>query len=566
MASNDTAGTGSPGFPDEQAAQMLATQQRLRGLLQANRALIGDLNLSAMLLRVTQAACELVDARYAALGVKSPAGGMEQFIAVGIDEATRAGIGPLPEGKGLLGALVDDPRPIRLSDIADDPRSVGFPAHHPPMRAFLGVPIRVREEVFGNLYLTRDDDRPFSADDEDLVTSLAATAGVAIENARLYDQARRRQDWLAAEAEITRHLLSSSGEDPFAVIARRLRQVADADAVNVLLPGRDASQISVAAAVGTGSDTLAARSYPAGDPAVRSALAVDAAVLVADYERQSDDVLPLSEVMAVGPVMVIPLERAPRRRGMLVLARARGRDPFTTSDLELATTFANHAAIALELADGRANRERVVVLEDRDRIARDLHDHVIQRLFAAGLTIESVATGLAEGTRGADRLVEVVTDLDATISQIRTSIFQLRGPRAGQGDAVRARIVQVAAELAPLLGFAPQVSFSGAVDTLVPDYLGDDVLAVIREALTNVARHAHADEVIVEVTATADRVQIEVTDDGVGIGETGRRSGLANLATRAEQRGGSFELVSPLKDKDQSSRGGTRLLWSVPVE
>jgi GAF domain-containing protein len=246
----------------DRAQEVMAAQNRLRGLLRANRVIVGDLALPAVLRRIVAAACELVDARYGALSVLSPVGGLDEFVTVGIDEETAARIGHLPEGKGLLGALIDDPRPIRLSRIESDPRSVGFPEHHPPMSSFLGVPVRVRAEVFGNLYLTRDDDQEFTEDDEELVASLAATAGVAIENARLFEEARRRQDWLAASAEITQQLLSNQGEEPLRVIARRVQQVADADAVNVVLPTQDGRRLMVEVATGVGADQLTAMSYP----------------------------------------------------------------------------------------------------------------------------------------------------------------------------------------------------------------------------------------------------------------------------------------------------------------
>ncbi|SHF54496.1 Histidine kinase-, DNA gyrase B-, and HSP90-like ATPase [Jatrophihabitans endophyticus] len=549
----------------DRAHDVLDTQNRLRGLLQANRAVIGDLTLPAVLQRIVEAACDLVEARYGALGVLAERGGLAEFVTVGVDDATRELIGQLPQGKGLLGALIDDPRPIRLDDLADDARSVGFPDHHPPMRGFLGLPIRVRDEVFGNLYLTRDDGRSFTQDDEDLVASLAATAGVAIENARLFEESQRKQEWLEAENEITRQLLASEGDEPLQVIARRLQQVADADAVNVVLPTVDGEHLMIEVATGDGADEVTAMIYPTEGTASQAVLGSGEPILIADHARQSKFLVHLSDVVDVGPLMVVPLGATPRVRGALVVARRHERPRFTETDLHLASTFANHAAVALELADARTDQQRVVLLEDRERIARDLHDHVIQRLFAAGLTLESVAAGLGGGTRGAQRLMQVVNDVDETIAKIRDSIFQLRGPLAARTAELRTRVFELATEMTPVLGRAPRVSFAGPVDAVVPGTVLDDLVAVVREALTNVARHAGATEVTVDISATATDVTVDVTDNGVGIGDTGRRSGLDNLRRRAEEHGGEFVITSPLPDPGPATDGGTRLQWTIPL-
>jgi signal transduction histidine kinase len=561
----------------DRAQDVMGAQSRLRGLLRANRMIVGDLALPVVLRRIVEAACELVHARYGALGVIAPGGGLEQFIHVGMDPETVARIGHLPEGKGLLGALIDDPRPIRLQDMAADPRSVGFPPDHPPMDSFLGVPIRVRDEVYGNLYLTGHDQSEVSAEDEELVLSLAASAGVAIENARLFDEARKRQEWLQASTEITRQLLSNEGEEPLRVIARRLQQIADADAVNVVLPTPEGGRLMVEVATGAGADQLTGLSYPIENTVSQLVLDNGRAVLIGDISLEQQHSVHLSEFVPIGPLMVLPLVGTQRVRGALVVGRLHGRPRFTAGDLEMATTFANHAAVAVELADARADQERVALLEDRDRIARDLHDHVIQRLFGAGLTVQSIASGLGDESF-AHRLGRVVTDIDETIRQIRTSIFQLRGPLGPATGAVRARLLAVAAEIAPSLQFAPRLTFSGPVDSVVPEAVADELVAVLREALSNVARHASAKSVAVNLDANSHafnaEVSLAITDDGVGMGDTERRSGLANLRERAECHGGSFTIRSPLGDPDSSGTeagaqlgapGGTRLLWTIPL-
>jgi len=544
------------------AEEVLATQGRLRGLLAANRTITADLTLPTVLRRIVEAGCQLVRARYGALGVLAPDGGLAEFVHVGLDERTVARIGHLPEGKGLLGALIDDPSTIRLRSIDDDPRSVGFPPHHPPMTSFLGVPVLVRGKVFGNLYLTeRIDGGEFTADDEELVAALAATAGVAIENARLYEQSQRRQDWLQASAKITRQLLSAEGEEPLQLIAREARQIADADVVTVVLPTESRERMMVEVAAGRAADELTGMSYPIEHTLTGLALSSGHPVLVGDAD-DSDYDSHLSEVLPVGPVMVLPLVGTVDTRGALVIARLRGRNRFDDADLDMATTFANHAAVALELADGRENQQRMILLEDRDRIARDLHDHVIQRLFAAGLAVESVAARPGSDETSL-RLRRVVTELDETIRQIRTSIFQLRGPMTAEVGTTRSAVLSVVSELEPVLGFEPRVTFAGPVDLAAPDASVDDLIAALREALTNVARHAKARCVDVAVEATTDSLVLEVTDDGVGIGEGSRWSGLANLRARAEHHGGTFT-IGPIEEPP-NYRQGTLLRWTIPL-
>jgi signal transduction histidine kinase len=533
-------------------------QAKLNSLLAANAAIMGHLELPVVLRQIVRAACELVDARYGALGVIGPDGdGLEQFVYQGIDEETAARIGSLPRGHGLLGALIDDPRPIRLSRIADDPRSVGFPAHHPPMDSFLGVPIKVRDSVFGNLYLAGRRHGDFTDSDEQLISAVAGTAAVAIENARLYDEARKRQRWLQASAEVTQQLLAYSGEDPLQVIARSVQEMADADVVTVVLPAATPGELMVEVATGLAADKLIGMAYPIERSVAGAVIDTGEPILIDNIDRQSEFTLRMLTAVPVSAVMALPLAGSSKPRGSLLVARLNGRRSFTPSDLQMATTFANHAAVALELADARADQQRVVLLEDRDRIARDLHDHVIQRLFAAGLTVQSLQTRQSDPAAVA-KLGQVVTDLDDTIRQIRTSIFDLRGALSSSSTSVRTGLLEVAAEQARQLGFEPTLRFSGPVDTLVDQALADDLAAVLREALSNVARHAQAGGVAVRLDVSFATVCLEVSDDGVGLGDTTRRSGLANLTERAVRRGGSLTVASTPNE-------GTQLRWQVAL-
>ena len=530
---------------------------RLRGLLRAQDTIIGVLDLQTVLLRIVEAACELVDAPYGALGVVAPdASGLEQFIHVGIDDAVVERIGHLPAGKGLLGALIEDPHPIRLEDLRDDPRSAGFPEGHPPMRGFIGVPIRLREEVYGNLYLATLDPRGFDAADEELVSLLAATAGIAIQNARLYDTGQRRQTWLQASRDTTLRMLTGAPSEMLEVIGRSVRDLSDADVVTVVQPGHDQRTLTVPVAVGASSQELMATTYPIEDTLSEQVLSTGQAVVLditRDPLADPHRALHLSSVVDVGPVMVLPLVGAESTRGVLVVARLRGRSRFTDEDVEMASSFANHASIALELMDARRDQQRMLLLEDRARIARDLHDHVIQQLFAAGMGIQGIAAGLDD--RRAEQLEGVVTRVDEAIRQIRSSIFQLT-PQRFSGE-LRTAVMDVVAEVAPVLGFSPEVDFNGPVDILSESDLTADVAAVVREGLTNVARHAGASRARVTVTGTTDRMTVTVIDNGVGLGDTGRRSGLDNIRMRAEQRSGGLVV--------EDAAPGTRLTWSASV-
>lgn len=559
------AGTGPQLGLDELLDQLIGraqdvrdVQAKLNGLLASNEAILGQLELPVVLREVVRAACNLVDARYGALGVIGPEGDvLEQFLYEGIDEQTAARIGSLPTGQGLLGALIDDPRPIRLSRIADDPRSVGFPAHHPPMDSFLGVPIKVRNSVFGNLYLTGRRQGDFTKDDEELVRALAGTAAIAIENARLYDEARRRERWLEATAEVTQQLLSYSGEDPLNVIARNVREIADADLVTVVLPAATPGELMVEVAIGLGADRMTGMSYSTERSVAGAVIDASEPILIDDIDAQTDFTLHMREVTPVSAVIGLPLAGSSKPRGCLLVARLTGRRGFTQNDLQMATTFANHAAVALELADARSDQQRVVLLEDRDRIARDLHDHVIQRLFAAGLTVQSLQTSQLDPAAAA-KLGQVVTDLDDTIRQIRTSIFDLHGALSPVAVTARTQLLEVAAEQAAHLGFEPALRFSGPLDSIVSEELADELTAVLREALSNVARHAEASGVEVSLEVSASQLCLSVTDDGRGVGNPLRRSGLANLQERAARRGGTLTVTSRPNE-------GTQLRWQIAL-
>jgi signal transduction histidine kinase len=534
----------------DKAQSVLHTQGRLRSLLAATRSIAEDLDLEVVLRRIAQAAVDLVGARYGALGVIGPDGRLEQFIHVGIDDELAARIGHLPRGLGVLGALIDDPHPVRREHLAEDPRSAGFPAQHPPMDSFVGVPIRVRDEVYGNLYLTEHPTGAFSPEDEELLMSLAAAAGVAIDNARLFGESERRQGWALAQAEVSSALLDEDGDDPLGLIASSVIRLTDAAVVAVVTRtpsgayttedawGQDAE--AYVGRVYSADETPAAQVIASGNPALSLGLAHPGSP---DGEAST------------GSSMTVPLARPSGLDAALIVSRAAGSARFVDLDLDMIADFAAHASVALELRGARASRARVALLEDRGRIARDLHDNVIQRLFAAGLSLNGLdLDALPRAAR--QRIDDVSGLLDAAITEIRTSVFALR---ASQPRAVgaRHRLLDVVSEVAGAFPTPPRITFHGHVDDVVTGDLLDDVEAVVREGLANAVRHAGATAVVVEVGCEDGDTVVRVVDDGVGPAGSTRASGTANLGARAVARGGSSSL-------DPGDDGGSVLTWRVP--
>jgi signal transduction histidine kinase len=542
----------------DRLAEIVASRDRLHGLLDAVVAVGAGLELPVTLRQIVEAAAALADARYAALGVIGPDKSLVEFVNTGIDEATRRRIGHLPSGRGVLGTLIRDPRPIRLADIADHPDSYGFPPHHPPMHTFLGVPVRLRDEVFGNLYLTEKRTGEFTAEDEVVVQALAAAAGVAIENARLFEQTRRRQRWLEASGEITTALLS--GADPEEVlprIAALARELAEADSTALALPDPTAPDEALVVTVAVGADAAELRG---------ARLAVDGSAAGRVYRtglpERIADITDLSAwptfppAAAYGPALLVPLGGAGTTLGTLIALNRLGNAEFGEEAVAITGTFAGQAALALQLADAQRAQRQLAVYADRDRIGRDLHDHVIQRLFATGMLLDSMLPQVAsEDVRG--KLHRAVDDLDHTIREIRTTIFALMSPPETARRGLWQRIAAVVEQITAGTGLSPYMRVTGPIDALVPDELGEHAIAVVREAMSNVVRHAKAATASVAVTA-GDSLRIEVVDDGVGVTGSGRRSGLANLASRAAELGGTFEVGA-------AGAGGTRLVWEVPL-
>ncbi len=538
------------------------TRDRVHSLLEAVLSVGRELELEQALRSIVQAAAVLVDAEYAALGVIGPDGRrLSEFLTVGVTEEQIARIGPYPEGHGILGELIRHPEPLRLAKLSEHAASYGVPAHHPPMDTFLGVPIRVRDQIFGNLYLTeKRGGAQFDEEDESVLSTLAVAAGVAIDNARLYEESRLRERWLRASAEITHSLMSGSGRgEVLALIAERAREITGAALAVVAVPMADTDSLTLTVELAIGHEAEAHRGLVLSPDGSLIGEAFSRAAPVSSPDIACDERVSSGppRFTGLGPAVAVPIGSGDGVRGVVLLVREAGRTVFSEKENEPLQGFAAQAAVAMELAERRSDEERIAVLQDRDRIARDLHDLAIQRLFATGMTLQS-AGRFIEHEEAARRVLRAVDDLDETIKIIRSTIFGLRSRDEGAGPGLRARAVRVVGEAAPVLGFAPSVRMEGLLDTHVPKETADHVVAVLSEALTNAARHAKAGRVEVVLETDGRTVRLEVSDDGVGLPAGGRRSGLRNMAERAEQLGGALETSGP-------PGGGTTLVWRVPV-
>jgi signal transduction histidine kinase len=520
--------------------EVLELPEDAKALLDAVIAISSDLDMHSVLRRIVVSACQITSAKYGALGVIGHGGGLVDFVTHGIDEKLHAAIGNLPRGHGILGLLIEHPEPIRLSHLKDHPRSYGFPPNHPPMDSFLGVPVRIRGRVFGNLYLTeKQGGGDFTEQDEKLVLALASAAGFVIENARDYAQSERRRQWLEATAQINDALQPPVRlDDALRQIAIGARRVSGASAVAVVRRAGDTTH-EIAAWDGRRNEDLAP-------------LAHSMEGHIANAEEEATVV-----VIPQGPertVVLVPLRAHLAPDGVLLVVLDAGRGSLESDEAELLASFADQASLALDRAQAISDRQELMLVSDRDRIARDLHDLVIQRLFATGMALQS-ARRIAQSDEVRERIDSAVADLDVTIRDIRSTIFELQH---GHELSLRADVRGLVKEYVPVLGFTPMVRTTGPLDTAVPKQVAEQLLAVLREALSNVARHAEADAAVVEVEAGADQVMLRVADNGRGLPADRHESGLRNARRRASDNGGSLRLFP-------EEPHGTVLEWTVPL-
>ncbi|MFF0814890.1 GAF domain-containing protein [Rhodococcus sp. NPDC003318] len=533
-------------------------RDQVGGLLAAMLGVASGLDLDKTLRTIVHAAISLVDARYGALGVRGAGTELTEFIYEGIDEHTRDLIGDLPRGRGVLGVLIANPEPIRLANLSEHPASVGFPRNHPPMRTFLGVPVTTHDTVFGNLYLTeKANGRQFTADDEAVLEALAAAAGIAIENARLYARSQRERAWLEATREITVALLG--GDEPPAVlqlVADKVVALSGSDCSFLAVPDdpdaeQDAlTELVVSVTSGTAPSHLIGRRIPLCGSVLGEAFRRRSPAQTDRLDLDSDG----GSTPVPGAVLALPLRAAGAVSGVLVCLRGADREPFTSEEWDRMSAFADHAAVALRLANAQRQMRELDVLADRDRIARDLHDHVIQRLFATGLSLQGTVQR-AKSPEVHRRLVDTVDDLQEIIQDIRTAIFDLHDD-ADSATRLRRRLHKVVADTTADSGPRTTVHMSGPLSTVTAD-LADHAAAVLREGLSNVTRHARATAVTVAVTVDDD-LTVEISDNGRGIVPGPRGRGLDNLQARADAAGGSMTV-------DSTPTGGTTVRWRAPV-
>ena len=534
---------------------IIERRDRLDGLVEAMLMVTAGLDLDRTLQTIVETATKLVDARYGALGIRGEGHQIVDFVLAGMGEAELAEIGRAPQGIGVLGVLLDDPKSIRLDEISNHPASVGFPPNHPPMHTFLGVPIRIREEIYGNLYLTeKAGGRPFSDDDEVLVEALAAAAGIAIDNARLYEQSRAQQAWIEATRDIATQLLA--GDEPIHVLRRiasdvlRLSQAEGAFIATAAVTDTEdqsAAQLVVVDAVGAASIPALAPTISA-DSVLGRAFAGQRPCRLAEI----DDRAMIDQLMPdTGPAMVIPARA--NVAGIVVLLRRRGAPEFSKDQVDMMAAFTDQAAVAWQLAVSQRRMHELEVISERDRIARDLHDHVIQRLFAVGLTLQG-AIPRARAPEVQQRLADIVDELQNVIQEIRTTIFDLHGGNSGT-TRLRQRISDAVAAFSRD-GLRVGVHFVGPL-SVVDAVLADHAEAVVLEAVSNAVRHAGARTISVTIRVE-DELTVEVADDGCGIPPDITPSGLTNLCDRAGQLGGTMSVTD-------AAGGGTLLRWSVPL-
>ncbi|TFD82532.1 GAF domain-containing protein [Cryobacterium sp. Sr8] len=544
------------------AEELAVVVDRMRGLVGALSIVAEGLSLEVVLERLVRMACQLVDAEFGALGVIGDDGSLDQFITVGFDAETTKLVGPLPTGHGVLGLLIREPRPLRLHDLGEHPAAAGFPPNHPPMVSFLGVPVRVRDVVFGNLYLTaKHGGGDFTSEDEELVVALAAAAGVAIENARLFEKSELRRKQLEAGVDVARGILDSvdnENQEGLDLVARRAMLETGADFAFLGFPTEENSQMSCVAAAGPGAAALVGRVA-----AIRASALAELEIRGAAMAlRESPLVFSRigvgagDEGPAMGPTLMAAVHRRGGRGGVLVLSRRAGSSGFGPTDVEMGAVFGAHVAMALELTQINRAREQQAVFGDRDRIARDLHDVVIQRIFAAGLSLQGIRHFTSD-VRALERIETVTEELDDTIREVRRTIHSLSGI-SPTTETLNSRILSAIKDKTDWLPFSPRVLLSGPLSEDIGVLLSENLLAVISEGLSNAARHSGATSIDVSVKVGQGRVKLLISDNGHGFSGTVKRSGLDNLEHRAKACGGRTAVSSVPGE-------GTRLVWSAPI-
>ena len=544
----------------ERAEELVRIQDHLNSLMVAVISIAEDLSLQSVLERVVRSGCELVGARYGALGVIDEDQRLSHFITVGIDDEQVRLIGDLPTGHGVLGQLIRDPKPLRLHDLHQHPVSVGFPENHPSMRTFLGVPIRVRDAVFGNLYLTEKEyGQDFTVEDEELAMALAAAAGVAIQNARLYETSRRRQRWLEAGMTLSEELISDGARAPdedLDLVAERALEASES--VLAIMADRTHTDRD------QGEEPFLSARSSVGDLALPQGARVPSLPVLEKAEeegrpiviRQPSTLFDEGTAEKLGDVLAIPLGHGSQPGPILLLARRPDTGPYTQAEVDSAAVFGSHVGLALGLNRARRRREETLIGIDRDRIAHDLHELVIRRLFAVGMSIQGLR-GFSSGSGSEAKIAVITNELDESIRELRSTIYSLEeGSRPSEQPFSRTLVDLVGGAVRDA-SVVPEFNVAGRIDD-IPSPIARQVLAVVSEAVSNAVKHSGATHLTVSLTAEPRGLEVLVEDDGQGFDGPARVSGLAHMRHRADSLGGDCTV-------DSSPEHGTTVRWRIPL-
>jgi signal transduction histidine kinase len=540
-------------------ATVSSAEDRKDALLEAGLTLASELSLPIVLQRIVDLAAQVTDARYGALGVIGEGGELEEFITTGLSARQRRAIGALPRGRGILGLLIQKPRPIRITNIADHAKSVGFPPHHPPMHSFLGAPVQAMGKVFGNIYLAeKRSAQTFSKEDEESVVILATQAGVAIANATLYEESRQRERWLVALRDITSDILAESDADSLlAKIADHARDLAGADSAAILTTSSTPGRLVVAAAVGAHAAQVRGQEVPASKSISGEVIESGAPFVTEDASAHRTAYQPIIRRGRVGPAIFVALRVRGRATGTLMVANLKGGRRFDAGTVRLVETFADQASVAMAYVRAQADVRRVGLMEERERIARELHDGVIQSLFAVGMGLQGTAliTGSPDQTA---RIEGAVGELDNVIRDLRNYIFGLRpGILADRqlDQALRALGEEVQAGSHAVVVVDIDADLAASLSSR-----SHEIVQLTREALSNVARHANAKKSAVRLVRAGQNAILTIEDDGTGFDtrEDSHGDGLRNMRERASGLGGKIQIAS--------TRGkGTSVRITFPV-
>jgi len=479
----------------------------------------------------------------------------------GITPAQRHAIGPLPVGEGILGVLIRDAKALRLRRIADDPRHVGFPANHPPMQSFLGAPVKARGKVFGNIYLTeKRGAAEFDADDEAALAVLAVQAGVAIENARLYEEARRRGQWLEAVREIgTAILAGAEGDGVLQIIVRHARELVDAATATIVTPATGGlnNPLTIRVADGAHAAELIGLPVPTHGSVSGDVIRRGQPEVLADASTDGRAYQPMIALGKMGPMVLVPLVLRGRPFGTLTVANPTGGAGFDEEAVRLLETFADQASVALEYGRAQTELNRLSVLDERERIGRELHDGVIQSLFSVGMGLQATAARSLD-PEVESRIEAAVAEIDRAIRDLRNYIFGLR-PGILADRQLEQALEDLAREFEEKSGVTTVTDIDGTVAAeLAPR--AADLVQLTREALSNVGRHARATTCRVSLHRQGDDAVLEIDDDGQGFdtGTPRAGQGLRNLKDRGMAIGGRVAVESKAGE-------GTTVQIAIPI-